>query len=196
MPPRNDGQRFRAKILEKVEEHQQGLDRERNENPRYRVLVGHDEGERWEELVAYNDIMSYINEDEDGLDGVWKFKQIKSHQGPLLPSNPDYRGSRWNVLVEWETGEITLEPLKAVQHEKAMCGLYARKHGLLEQPGWHQFKRYAKREKKLLRMVNQARLQSFRTCPVYQFGHLVPRNHADAMELDLKNNGTRWLDAE
>ena len=35
-----------------------------------------------------------------------------------------------------------------------------------------------------------------RTKPVYQYGFLVPRNHDQAMELDLKNGNTKWRDAE
>ena len=108
-----------------------------------------------------------------------------------MPSDPKYK-----VLVEWETGEVTCEPLDAVKHEKAICGIYARKHGLLDQPGWKQFKRHAKREKTLIRMVRQAQLHSFRTAPVYQHGFLVPRNHEQALELDAKNNNSYWQDAE
>ena len=44
--------------------------------------------------------------------------------------------------------------------------------------------------------MNQAKLQSFRTKPVYMFGHLVPRNHDQALQLDEKNGNTRWRDAE
>jgi hypothetical protein len=52
------------------------------------------------------------------------------------------------------------------------------------------------REKKLVRMVNQAKLQSFRMASVYMYGHLIPRNHSQALEIDLKNNNTMWQDAE
>ena len=132
----------------------------------------------------------------DATDGVWKFRKIKSHQGPLLPSDKRYKGSRYNVLVEWETGECSLEPLNALTQQGAILGLYAREHGLLEEPGWKQFKKYAKRTKKLTRLVNQAKLHSFRTAPFYQHGYLVPRNHAQAMELDAKNGNTLWADSE
>jgi Reverse transcriptase (RNA-dependent DNA polymerase) len=195
MPVRPDGQRFRAKILERVDKYKQGLEAKRLENIQYKVLVGHDGGGMWEEVVAYNDLVTFITED-DGDDGVWRFKEILAHQGPLNPDDDNYRGSRWNVLVAWETGELTYEPLKVVQHDKLMCALYARKHNLLNEPGWVQFRKHAKREKKLVRMANQARLHSFRTAPVYMFGHLVPRNHEQAIEIDKQNGNTRWQDAE
>ena len=48
----------------------------------------------------------------------------------------------------------------------------------------------------MLRLVNQAKLRSFRTTPVYMYGYQVPRNHEQAMELDLKNGNTKWCDLE
>ena len=42
---------------------------------------------------------------------LFKFRAIIGHQGPLLASDPDWKGSKYNVQVEWETGEITFEPL-------------------------------------------------------------------------------------
>ncbi|MGL5917965.1 MAG: reverse transcriptase domain-containing protein, partial [Cetobacterium sp.] len=92
--------------------------------------------------------------------------------------------------------EISWEPLSTVSHDKAVCGLYAREKGLLEEPGWKQFKRHAKRTKTLTRMVNQAKLHSYRTAPFYQHGYLVPRNHEQAMELDRQNGNTKWQDSE
>ena len=34
------------------------------------------------------------------------------------------------------------------------------------------------------------------SAPVYMYGHEVPRNHAEAMELDKKNGNTQWADSE
>ena len=45
-------------------------------------------------------------------------------------------------------------------------------------------------------MANQAKLKSFRHSPIYKFGVQVPRNHAEAMELDKRDGGTLWADAE
>ena len=45
-------------------------------------------------------------------------------------------------------------------------------------------------------MANQAKLQSFRTRPVYKFGVLVPRNHQHAMEIDNTNGNNLWAVAE
>ena len=113
----------------------------------YKVLVGHDAKNSWEEIVAYKDLVNFINEDE-GEDGLWNFREILAHQGPLNSTSPSYLGSTWNVHVLWETGEITVEPLKNVQHDKVMCAIYARKHNLLNESGWMQFHKHARREKK------------------------------------------------
>ena len=41
---------------------------------------------------------------------LYRLRAIIGHQGPLLASDPDWKGSKYNVQVEWETGEITFGP--------------------------------------------------------------------------------------
>jgi Reverse transcriptase (RNA-dependent DNA polymerase) len=201
MPIHPDGTCYCPKIVERVDKYKESLDVERAKNAQYRVLMEHADGEKWTEVVAYNDLVRLINDEDDGAeadeDGTWRFKRILSHTGPLCKGQQGYNGSAWNVHVLWETGEITIEPLKIVEHDKYGCAAYAHdKPELLEQPGWKQFKKHAQREKKLVRMVNQAKLQSFRTALVYMYGHLVPRNHSQALEIDRKNGNAVWQDAE
>ena len=87
--------------------------------------------------------------------------------------------------MKWSDGSITYEPLSVIGADSPVTvAIYAKKNGLLDTPGWKRFKRLAKREKKLLRMVNQAKLQSKRTAKKYQFGFEVPRNPKHAKELD------------
>ena len=74
--------------------------------------------------------------------------------------------------------------------------MYADKNNLLHLDGWKQFACLARRRKKLLHMANQAKLQSFRTRPKFKFGVQVPRNHAEAMELDAANGNNNWHKAE
>jgi hypothetical protein len=77
-----------------------------------------------------------------------------------LASDPEYKGSRYNILVEWENGEITSEPLNIFgKDDPVTCAVYACEHGLLEEEGWKRFKGIAKREKKMLCMVNQSRIK-------------------------------------
>jgi hypothetical protein len=100
------------------------------------------------------------------------------------------------VMVEWETGEITTEPLNIIAADDPVtCALYARDNNLLEEAGWLRFKSIAKRQTKLLRMVNQAKLRSYRTAPKYQYGYEVPKSYSHAVTLDEKNGNTKWQDA-
>jgi hypothetical protein len=65
----------------------------------------------YEEMLSYNELMDYIekdkqqHQDKDG-NGFWIFKCIVGHEGPFRASDPEYKGSRYNILVEWENGEI------------------------------------------------------------------------------------------
>ena len=45
-------------------------------------------------------------------------------------------------------------------------------------------------------MINQAKLKSARTKPVYKYGFQVPRNHAKAVKIDKKFGNTEWVDVE
>ena len=150
----------------------------------------------YEEVVSYNQIMDHLA-DDDGEDGLWHFKSIDAHQGPILPSDPRYNGSRYNLCITWENGEITWEPLSIIgKADPVSVAIYGRENGLLEQVGWKTFQKLAKRQKKMLRMANQSKLQSFRNRVVFQFGIQVSQNHKQAMELDARNGNTLWRDSE
>jgi hypothetical protein len=118
-----------------------------------------------EEIIAYNEILDYIEKNcvaEENGERVWWFKEIIGHEGPLYPGDPRYKGSMWNVLLNWESGEVTPEPLAIIgQDDPVTCALYAEAHGLLDQPGWKRFRRLTRRKKKMLRMANQAKLKAF-----------------------------------
>ena len=73
--------------------------------------------------------------------------------------------------------------------------LYAKEQGLLDKPGWKRLKGIARRDKKMIRMLNQSRLKSFRRAPIYKNGFRVPRTPEEAIEIDKENGNTRWQDA-
>ena len=190
--PTEDGEKIRKTIAQKItyEDEDERID--------FLVKSGHGQPE---EIVTYNDILAHIErnqteEDENG-ERQWRFRDIKAHQGPLAPGDRAYKGSTYNVLVEWETGETTYEPLNIIaQDDPVTCAMYAKRNGLLDTPGWKRFKRIAKREKILVRMINQSRRQHKRYAPKYKFGVEIPRNHEHAMELQKKYGHTKWSDAE
>ena len=76
---------------------------------------------------------------------MYKFCRITAHQGPLHSSDKDYKGSAFNVLVEWESGETTYEPLDLIASDDPVtCAEYAKKHDLFDTAGWKRFRLYAK----------------------------------------------------
>ena len=192
LDPQEDGQRFRARIVKLIEDHEESVE----ENPTKLKFVISVNDDKAEEIITYNKLLDYLAKQDEDNEVVWKFRRIVSHQGPLKPGDKDYKGSNYNVMIEWETGEITSEPLKLIAADDPVtCAIYAKEHGLLDQPGWKQFKFIAKREKVFTRMVNQAKLRSFNTAPRYKYGFEVPRTYEQAMRLDKKNKNTRWKDA-
>ena len=116
------------------------------EHTRFRISVNNDQ---YEDIMSYNDILQHIEQDtEDPI--IWKFKRITAHQGPLNSKHPDWKGSTYNVMIEWENGEITAEPLSLIAaDDPTTCAIYARENNLLHLPGWKRFKGIAKRQKKL-----------------------------------------------
>jgi hypothetical protein len=64
-----------------------------------------------EDVTAYNQLLDYWEKDENN-DFIWKFKRNTSHQCPLTPKHPNYKGSTYNIMVEWENGETTMEQLQ------------------------------------------------------------------------------------
>ena len=84
----------------------------------------------------------------------------------------------YNLTIEWENGETTNEPLQAIaKDDPVTCAIYAKENGLLDLPGWKQFKSIARREKKFTRMVNQAKLRSFNNAPKFKNGFEIPRTY-------------------
>ena len=196
MPPQKDGTRVRAKIIKMVDEYKQGMEDDK-ERIRFKCLVNDEQ----EEIVAYNDIVDFIEQDQT-WDGIWKFREIQSHAGPFKPSDKEYRGSRYNLLIEWESGEITWEPLTTADKtgvydtDPVTVAIYAFKNQLLDTPGWKLpgMKKRAKTQQRIMRLANQAKLHSFRTKPIYMYGFQVPRNWEQAVELDKENGNTKWQD--
>jgi Reverse transcriptase (RNA-dependent DNA polymerase) len=186
-----DGQQFRARIVKLIEDHDYKLE---NNKDRIKFLLSVNE-DTSEEVITYNQLLDYLAK-EDNNDIVWKFKSIILHQGPVSPTHPDYKGSMFNVIVEWENGETTAEPLQIIaKDDPVTCAVYAKENGLLNTPGWKQFKSITKRQKKFTRMVNQAKLRSYNTAPKFKNGYQVPRNYSEAVRLDERNGNNKWQEA-
>ena len=99
-------------------------------------------------------------------------------------------------MVEWETGEITEEPLSIIgADDPVTCAAYAKQHNLLNLPGWKRFKNIARNQKSLTGAVNKIKIRQVRRSSTYQFGYLIPRDYKHVLELAKLNGNSRWYDA-
>ena len=57
-----------------------------------------------DEIVSYNEVIEHLASQfeheagaiEDEREGLWRFRDIILHQGPISPKHKDYKGSKWN----------------------------------------------------------------------------------------------------
>ena len=127
---------------------------------------------------------------------LYRFRVIIGHQSPLLASDPDWKGRKYNVQVEWETGEITFEPLSIIATDDPVtCAAYAIENDLLPLEGWCRFRNLARKDKVLARAIKQSKIRQVRRSQTYMFGYLIPRNYIEAMQFDSENKNRKWYDA-
>ena len=196
MPPEENGDRYRAKIIERIK-----LTKEEREKDPDMIKFRCQVGDQYDDIVAYHDIVDFIEQD-DSWDGVWKFKRIIRHI-PVKPGDPMYKGCSINLQLEWETGEISQEPLQTKDKtgvwntDPVSVAIYVEENNLQDTKGFKLpgIRKLIKTKKRLIRQANQARLKSFRLTPVWKYGYLVPKDYAQAMELDRRNGNTKWQEA-
>jgi hypothetical protein len=71
----------------------------------------------------YNKMLEYITKDKES-DITWKFQKIVSHEGST-------RGSQYDLLIEWDNGEITKQPLKIIAADDPVTwAIYARERAV------------------------------------------------------------------
>ena len=108
LPPEDNGEHHMAKIID-IDDHGQPL-----EDIKFKLKINKDQAE---EIMSYNQLMDYIQKGtdaEEDPDSLFKFRDIVAHQGPLESTDPNHKGSKYNVMVEWESGEVTYEPLTLI----------------------------------------------------------------------------------
>ena len=141
------------------------------------------------EIISYNQLVDHLevaaNDDNEFSDDLFTYRALIGHKGPLKPTDPNWKGCKYNVLVDWETGEKTYEPLSVLAADEPMtCALYANENDLLHIDGWKMFRNLAKRDKTLTRAIMQSRIRQARRAQKYMFGYLIPRSYKEALELD------------
>ena len=159
LPKNEQGERLRATIKRKVIETSKLLD-DQHDNTIDKINFHLDVGQgRAEAIMSYVQILDHLDQQEQQED-LYKFRAITGHQGPLSPQDENYKGSKYNVMVEWETGEITDEPLSLIAADDPVtCAEYAKKHDLLHLDGWKRLKHIAKNQKQLTRAINQSKIR-------------------------------------
>ena len=114
MQPKEDGQRFRARIVCKIIEME-----ENKEKIKFLVKLPDEEQD---EIMAYSDIIEIIADQYDdelnNLERKWLFTCITAHEGPLSTKHPNQNGSKYNLLVQWEDGfsvKMTRYPARSMR---------------------------------------------------------------------------------
>jgi hypothetical protein len=131
-----DGQRFRARFVRAIIDN----DAELQKGPCYTKFLCEVDGEVADEIYSQNQILDFIERDnldiENDTKQLYRFRRISAHQGPLCTSDKDYKGSTYNVLIEWETVETTYEPFDMIANDDPItCADNAEQNGLLDTPG-------------------------------------------------------------
>jgi len=84
-------------------------------------------------------------------------QETTSHEGPLTPNHPNWKGYRYNVMIEWGDGEISLETLHVISADSPVeCAIYMKDNNFLNTQGWKCFKLVVK-QKNLFHATNQAK---------------------------------------
>ena len=151
MTPEENDERHRAKVTRQVVEIIDQDSGQRVENINFILDIGNG---KVEELISYNQLLEHLQKSQTMI-WEWIKNSIHSgHQGPLLASDPDWKESQYNVQVEWETGEITFEPLSIIAaDDPVICAAYAKENDLLALEGWCRFRNLAKKDKALARAI-------------------------------------------
>ena len=94
MPPEENGERHRAKVTRKVVEINDYKNGHRVENINFILDIGNGKAE---ELISYIQLLEHLETTQDndlGMDqGLFKFRAMIGHQGPLAGTDPNWKGS-------------------------------------------------------------------------------------------------------
>ena len=103
-----------------------------------------------EDIRTYSQLIDRI-ESEDGSNDEWHFRSIINHHGPIKRNDSQYKGSSYNLLIDWENGEQTWEPLSIIaRSDPISCAIYAKDNDLLHLPGWTRFRNIANQQDRLV----------------------------------------------
>ena len=93
LAPNQKGERHRASIEQKVIEITEKLDGDQNavvDNINFLLDVGQGISQA---IISYNQVLNYLEKDNQEDDSLYKFRAITTHHGPLKKSDANYNGS-------------------------------------------------------------------------------------------------------
>ena len=137
-----DDELVRAKVVRKI------MDRDAENHQQIKFLLALGDG-KLEEIISYNELNDLVTDSlaakESGQQDLISYAGIVDHQGPLKNHDPKYKGSSYNVLVDWDDKTQTWEPLNTMaKQDPVTLARYAYDNGLLNEPGWKFLHRTAK----------------------------------------------------
>ena len=184
-------------MTKKVVEEFEAADGNRIPNINYMLDIG--EG-KVDELITFNQLLDHLEQAEEqdsSMDqDLYKFRAIICHEGPLKVTEPNWKGSKYNVQNEWETSEIIFEPLSVIAADDPItCAPYVKEKNLYNLVGWKRFRHLIKKEKQLTRSIRESKVRQVRHAQKYMCDYLIPRNYTQALEFDKANNNIKWYDA-
>ena len=121
-----------AKVVRQI------IDRDADNHQQIKFLLSLGDG-ALEEIISYNKLSNLVNESmearDSGKHNFMTYSGILDHQGPLKKHYPKYKGSSYNVLVNWDDGTQTWEPLNVIaKQDPVTLAWYAFDNGLLNKP--------------------------------------------------------------
>ena len=88
------------------------------------------------------------NEECEINDDLYKLKALIGHQRSPKAPNLNLKRCKYYVLVEWETGEKTHEPLPVLAADDPVtCASFTKANGISHLNGWKRFKKFGKKDK-------------------------------------------------
>lgn len=131
--PEVDGIAEQATIKECVDKYARGLSKH-PELVRFKCTVNDKE---LDNLISYGQIMKSLEPVDNHPINDFKVEKIYAHRGPLRASDPGYLGSSYNLLVKWQSGRESTEPLTDfIGSHPVDVFLYAKANNLLNTRGW------------------------------------------------------------
>jgi hypothetical protein len=83
-----------------------------------------------------NQLLDYLAKD-DNNDVILILRRIISHNRPITGKHSNYKGSTNNIMIKWENGETTMEPLQIIaKYDPVTFTVFAKDKGLLDAFGW------------------------------------------------------------